>query len=161
LEQGLDTPRDPTSVTYDHFTSLSLAVNDAGSLATCMHKYMADEVLTDISSGGRLTRRFTYLPRVLIVHLKRFDAYGSKIDKFVDYPFELSLGQYVSRPEVEHNYQLFAVCLHHGSSHDGHYTACCEVQGTWFMCDDASVTPLEHIDNVIQRDAYVLMYRRL
>lgn len=162
VEQRVTNPAaSGTSVTYDHFTSLSLAVHDASNLATCLHKFMASETLTDMPAPATLARRFTYLPRVLVVHLKRFDQSGVKIDKFVDYPFELDLGAYVVAEDVEHHYQLFAVCLHRGSSHTGHYAACCEVQGNWFMCDDHAATPLEDINNVIQRDAYMLLYRRL
>ena len=150
-----------TSVTYDHFTSLSLAVHDASNVCACLHKFMASEVLTDGPSPATISKRFTYLPRVLVVHLKRFDQSANKIDKFVDYPFELDLGAYTTGETVEHHYQLFSVCLHRGTAHNGHYATCGEVQGNWFMCDDHVATPMADINNVIQRDAYMLMYRRM
>lgn len=154
------------STTYDHFTSLSLAVNDAASLAQCLHRHMADERLPDFVVDGQcapatLRRRFTYLPRILVVHLKRFDGAGAKIDRYVDYPSELDLGEFAV-PECPRHYQLFAVCLHRGPQADGgHYTALGEVKGTWFAMDDESVQRLEDINHIIQKDAYLLLYRRL
>ena len=145
-------------VSHDHFTCLSLGVHDSSCLAACMHKFMAPEMLED---GTGICRRFTYLPRVLAVHFKRFDGSGQKIDKFVDYPFELDLSAYVAGEEVEHHYQLFSVCLHRGTADSGHYVTCGEVKGNWFTCDDSNATPLRDINDVIQRDAYVLLYRRL
>lgn len=154
------------STSYDHFTSLSLAVNDATSLAQCLQRHMADEALTDFRVGEQtapatLRRRFTYLPRILVIHLKRFGGDGSKIDRFIDYPAELDMGAYAV-PECSRHYQLFAVCLHRGQGADGgHYTALGEVRGAWFEMDDDGVRRLEDINHIIQRDAYVLLYRRL
>lgn len=155
-----------TSTTCDHFTSLSLAVKDATSLSQCLQRHMADETVPDFKVGdrqvaARLTRRFTYLPRILVIHLKRFDSTGAKIDRFIDYPAELDMGEYTA-PECGRHYQLFAVCLHRGAeAGGGHYAALGEVKGVWFEMDDDSARRLEDINNVIQRDAYVLLYRRL
>jgi len=153
-----------TRVSHDHFTCLSLAVNDCTSLAQCFQKFMAPESISDFKVDDTvmdavLTKRFTYLPRILLVHLKRFDG-NTKVDKFIDYPSELDLSTYVA-PGCEHHYQLFAVCLHRGSIDNGHYTACCEVKGRWHMLDDESVGVLGNINDIIQRDAYVLLYKRL
>ena len=153
-----------TSVTHDHFTCLSLAVNDASSLVHCIQRHMAPEDLQDFKVDGQtiaatLTKRFTYLPRVLVVHLKRFDG-CDKIDRFIDYPMELDLKLFAV-PECEHHYQLFAVCLHRGTPDDGHYTAVAEVKGRWHSMDDETVAPMKNINDIIQRDAYVLLYKRL
>lgn len=154
-----------TSLAYDHFTCLSLAITNCSSLKQCLQHHMANESLdaykVDDSTtvAASLQKRFTYLPRVLAVHLKRFDGDG-KIGRFVDYPAELDLGEYTV-PECPHHYALFGVCLHHGSAHDGHYSAMCEVHDTWYVMDDDSVMPLDDINNIIQKDAYVLLYKRL
>lgn len=152
-----------SSVTYDHFTCLSLAVSGA-SLAACMQRHMASEPLSDFKVDGnatavQLSKRFTYLPRILVIHLKRFDG-SDKIDKFIDYPAELDLGAFAC-PGCEHHYQLFAVCLHRGTADDGHYTTCGEVKGRWYAMDDEAVAHMPNINDIIQRDAYVLLYKRL
>lgn len=166
LEQEVCAPG-YASTSYDHFTTLSLAVNDATSLSQCLHRHMVEEHLPDFRVGDRrvpatLRKRFTYLPRVLVIHLKRFDCNGSaKIDRFVDYPAELDLGEF-ALPECEHHYQLFAVCLHRGGDlGGGHYTALGEVRGAWFSMDDETSHRLADINRIIQKDAYMLLYRRL
>ena len=153
------------SVSHDHVTCLSLPVNNHSSLSQCLAKYMEPETLPDVRVDGgatteaRLAKRFTHLPRILVLHLNRFDGV-SKIDRFVDYTHELSLAPYCA-PECEHHYRLFAVCLHHGSMDNGHYRACCEVQDRWFALDDDASTVLVDINDIIQRDAYILLYKRL
>lgn len=153
-----------TRVTHDHFTCMSVAVNDCASLVQCFQQFMAPEHLGDFKVDDQvidasISKKFTYLPRILIVHLKRFDKHD-KIDKFVDYPSELDLGMYVV-PGCDHHYQLFGVCLHRGATDKGHYTACCEVNGRWHLIDDDTVGVMENINDIIQRDAYVLFYKRL
>ena len=153
-----------TSVSHDHFTCLSLAVNDAASLSQCLQRHMAPERLTDFKVDGNvieatMTKRFTYLPRVLVVHLKRFDG-SDKIDRFIDYQSELDLGPFAT-PECQRYYQLFAVCLHRGTTDDGHYCAMCEVKGRWYLLDDDAVAPMSNVNDIIQKDAYMLLYKRL
>lgn len=152
-------------VTHDHFTCLTLAIHNSTSLTQCIQRHMAPEQLEDYRVDGALVpvqiaKSFTYLPRILLVHMKRFDNQGAKIDKFINYPAELDLSEYAC-PGCKPHFQLFAVCLHRGTANDGHYTACGEVKGNWFSIDDQTVTPMPDINNIIQRDAYMLAYKRL
>lgn len=156
-----------TSVSHDHFTSMSVAISGVATLIQALQRHMAPEHVADFKVDDKvldatLHKRFTYLPRILVIHLKRFDGGDKfeKLDKFVDYPTDLDLGRF-ALPECAHHYRLFAVCLHHGTVEDGHYTSCAEVQGQWFVMDDEAATPMKDINDVIQRDAYVLFYKRL
>lgn len=156
-----------STISYDHFTSVSLPVHDPlWNLGLCFEKHMDDEVLSDfrLDNGGLTSvtqsKRFTYLPRILVVHLKRFDNTSAKLAKYVDYTVELDLGRHAV-PGIEHHYQLFAVCLHRGTESSGHYTACAEVKGQWYAMDDDNVTRVQNIANIIQKDAYMLFYKRL
>jgi hypothetical protein len=69
------------------------------------------------------------VPEVFIVHLKRFSGgYGyqlSKVNDFVDYPYEIDMAKYVVGPQkdTELKYRLYAVSNHYGSLGGGHYTA--------------------------------------
>lgn len=153
-----------TSTAHDHFTTLSLAVADMTTLLQCIHKFMAPETVTDFRAESstqtvRVHKQFTYLPRILIIHLKRFDA-ARKIDRFIDYASELDLGGFCASG-CDHHYQLFAVCLHRGDTEGGHYSACAEARNRWFFMDDAHVETMKDINYIIQKDAYVLLYKRL
>ena len=109
------------------------------------------------------------LPKVLIIHLKRFSSAGDKIDVPVHFPIEgldltdLALGEETatstsSRRQV---YDLFAVSNHYGKLTGGHYTAFAKhaQSGQWHAYDDSSVRPMEASD-ISKSAAYVLFYRR-
>lgn len=152
------------NVTYDHPLILSLSVKNHASLPRCIASFMAPEVVPDFLVDGarkeaHITKKFTHLPRILIFHLKRFDG-ASKIDRFISYPMELHMGAFCDAA-CPHFYRLFFVCMHHGDARQGHYTACGEVQDRWFCMDDASATPMSNINDIIDKKAYILAYKRI
>jgi len=107
-------------------------------------------------------------PECLIIHLKRFVADSSSIDKdgsFVRFPFELDLSQWLAGPPTEEGeqYKLYAVVNHSGSLSYGHYTAYCKVgEGSdkkWYLFNDARVTQASESD-VVSPEAYLLFYER-
>lgn len=62
---------------------------------------------------------------------------------------------------LDYQYDLYAVCNHHGGMHGGHYTAYCRnsVDGLWYSYDDSSVD-LVPKEEVCTRGAYILFYQR-
>ncbi|XP_023268598.1 ubiquitin carboxyl-terminal hydrolase 43 [Seriola lalandi dorsalis] len=62
---------------------------------------------------------------------------------------------------IDYQYDLYAVCNHHGGMHGGHYTAYCRnsVDGQWYSYDDSSVD-LVPDEEVCTRGAYILFYQR-
>ncbi|XP_053711782.1 ubiquitin carboxyl-terminal hydrolase 43-like [Synchiropus splendidus] len=131
------------------------------------------------------------LPDILILHLKRFRQVGEKRNKLstlVHFPLTtLDMAPHVvkrsqsmknlnpgawpqsgSHPQpsdlnLPHDYQydLYAVCNHHGGMHGGHYTAYCRnsVDGQWYSYDDSSVDLVPE-EEVCTRGAYILFYQR-
>ena len=142
------------SVTHEHFTGLSLDLQGCATLQQAVAGCTGPEEIEGFTlpSGQTATvtqaKRFRYMPLVLVLHLKRFDPAGGKMDRFIDYSTTLEAG--------ECTYGLFAACLHR----DGHYVAACEVSGHWFLCDDATCTAME-VNSVVQKEAYILMYKKL
>lgn len=154
------------NTTHQHFWDLSLPVDAASSVQQAIQKFLQPEGVEGYRlDDGRtvdvtLTKTPLWLPLVLIVHLKRFDASRRrKIDKFVDYPVDLDLSGAV-RSNAPCRYSLFAVCLHSGDLASGHYSALCEVHGRWHHVNDAAATPVDDLNALIQRDAYVLLYKK-
>lgn len=147
-----------SSTTYEHFWDLSLAIDGStSSVPQAIARYMEPHTVDgyrheDAYISVDITRTLTYLPLVLVVHLKRFDNRRTKIDKFVDYAVDMDIG--------DSRYTLFAVCLHSGDVAGGHYAAMCESHGRWFYLDDDSARQVTDLNSIIQRDAYVLMYRK-
>ena len=110
------------------------------------------------------------LPRVLVLHLKRFQ-HGkyrrSKLAVNVNIPSkDLDLKSYLSpgSPDMnlESKYQLFAVSNHMGGLGGGHYTATARnwVNGKWLSFNDSNVSESE-VQNADGRSAYVLFYERV
>lgn len=108
------------------------------------------------------------LPKVLIIHLKRFSfsrSWRDKIDTLVEFPVEdLDMSQYVLNPAQKQPgkavYSLIGVANHYGGLGGGHYTAYAKnhLQNAWYSFDDALVTQTSS-SNVVTRSAYVLFYQ--
>jgi ubiquitin carboxyl-terminal hydrolase 4/11/15 len=106
------------------------------------------------------------VPRILVVHLKRFSYqnkyWREKLDTFVDFPLDnLDLSPHVlgpvSTPPV---YELYSVSNHYGSLGGGHYTAYAKNhrENKWYKFDDSSASSVQ-AESVKTSAAYVLFYR--
>ncbi|XP_070558871.1 ubiquitin carboxyl-terminal hydrolase 15-like [Ptychodera flava] len=106
------------------------------------------------------------LPKVLVVHLKRFSYnryWRDKLDTLVSFPLkELDMKKYLingnAGPSV---YDLIAVSNHYGGMGGGHYTAYAKnaTDEQWYSFDDSSVSCVGE-DEVQSKAAYVLFYIR-
>ena len=110
--------------------------------------------------------RFFKLPNYLIIQLKRFKntngffySSNDKNDIFIKYPINnLDLSNYMDdRVGNKQKYDLYAVINHHGEISEGHYTSICKINDNWILFNDSR---LSKIDNPINKDAYLLFYRR-
>jgi len=108
------------------------------------------------------------LPKVLIIHLKRFSYsrfWRDKLDTMVDYPITgLNMGSFVINPSSKSDdklYDLCAVANHYGGLGGGHYTAYGKNRetNTWHYFDDSNVTAVPE-ENVVSKAGYVLFYLR-
>jgi len=107
------------------------------------------------------------MPRVLVVHLKRFSYknkyWREKLDTLVDFPLEeldLSshvIGPFTTPPPV---YELYGISNHYGSLLGGHYTAYAKNHrdNKWYNFDDSSVSQVQP-EAVKTSAAYLLFYR--
>uniref|UniRef100_A0A8C5H1V6 Ubiquitin carboxyl-terminal hydrolase n=1 Tax=Gouania willdenowi TaxID=441366 RepID=A0A8C5H1V6_GOUWI len=87
------------------------------------------------------------LPRILVVHLKRFSynrCWRDKLDTVVDFPIkDLNMSKFVCDPKAgPYIYDLIAVSNHYGGMGGGHYTAYGKnkVDDKWYHFDDNSVS---------------------
>ena len=146
---------DSTKTQFEHTWDISLAIDSCSSVQAALTMYMHDDIICGYADGNTtMSRKFSYSPIILIIHLKKFTNDHQKIDKFVDYATNLTLTGGAT-------YALFSVISHHGTYESGHYTAMCEVKGSWFRMDDHVAAPLVNINDIIQRDAYMLFYKRI
>lgn len=106
------------------------------------------------------------LPKILVVHLKRFSYsryWRDKLDTVVEFPIRgLNMSEFVCDPRGgSYVYDLIAVSNHYGAMGVGHYTAYVKnkVNGKWYYFDDSSVS-LASEDQIVTKAAYVLFYQR-
>ena len=75
--------------------------------------------------------------------------------------------QQIFKPRInlqENEYDLYAVCKHHGSTiNSGHYTACVKSNNRWYMKNDSMSYDLQIIHRSvmnIQKDGYIFIYHK-
>lgn len=108
-------------------------------------------------------------PTNLIINLKKFDKFGTKIKSGVDYPNQFKLNDYFSKDGSKKSksktnnmtYELYAVINHEGKfSNCGHYNS--YVKGydqNWYICDDAKVKKINGNGPQSTDKAYILFYK--
>lgn len=149
------------------------STSKTASLEACLQDFTATEEIQShetrvcaecsvASATYEKRMRFARAPRVLNVHLKRFEGdFESmrKNDAHVRFPLVLDLSTYVSdaSPSSSYYYRLYAVVVHSGVLEGGHYVAYVKRRGTWYLCDDASVEPVSQ-ERVLAAQAFMLFY---
>lgn len=148
-----------TNTVYDH--SFDLSVPPLPRLEDAIRESLKPEtgIPYKLDDGRKIkitrTQRPTYLPLILVIHLKRFNA-KRKLDSLVEYPEKMDLSFVTGRGEDF--YALFGVVLHSGSRDCGHYVALNKVDDKWLCYNDSVVSSVEtpHHSN-----AYVLLYKKV
>jgi ubiquitin carboxyl-terminal hydrolase 36/42 len=102
---------------------------------------------------------------VLIVHFLRFDAFGRKIGRYVEFPEEFRLCDLVDhQPSAEEDstYELYSVIIHSGISvHAGHYYSYVRSSDGWYYCNDEKIQKISDERRVMKQNAYMLFYRKV
>ncbi|BES88324.1 unnamed protein product [Nesidiocoris tenuis] len=143
-------------------------VYDCLTLFTTCEKLGADDAwyCPQCKKHQRATKKIDLwdLPKILIIHLKRFSytrLLRDKIDSKVECPLvHLNMSQYLTkRDRPQSDYNLIGVVNHYGGMGGGHYTANCKNANleSWFNFDDNLVSPITS-DRAVTSAAYVLFY---
>jgi ubiquitin carboxyl-terminal hydrolase 10 len=159
-----------SSVTYDPFQHVQLDISEphVDSIQDALDCLFHPEIIPYKTGKGfqvSATKQVCVdrVPKVLIVHLKRFSFTFSgeitKITKSIELTRDLSL----SSPSALTHYKLFSVVYHHGpSATAGHYTVDLYSEDRWTGIDDIVILdgtkdgpPLE------SKTAYLLFYIRV
>jgi hypothetical protein len=104
------------------------------------------------------------VPRILIVHLKRFDNNQKKIKKFIKYDKEIDLSKFREnkKKNEKYAYRLSSVLVHQGNSiYSGHYYCYVRVSDSnWYCFNDHSVLKAEESE-VLKQSPYLLLYEKV
>jgi ubiquitin C-terminal hydrolase len=121
-------------------------------------KYDKDGKYYDIEKNLMIWK----FPNVLIIHFKRFDNNGQKINTLIDFPIDkLDLMKYcVGYEKKKSKFSLFGIINHIGNINSGHYYSFCKNNDNWYKFDDSSVVKLKK-ENLITENAYCLFYKKI
>eukprot|EP00658_Telonema_sp_P-2_P027753 TRINITY_DN2137_c0_g1_i3.p1 TRINITY_DN2137_c0_g1~~TRINITY_DN2137_c0_g1_i3.p1 ORF type:complete len:943 (+),score=259.08 TRINITY_DN2137_c0_g1_i3:156-2984(+) len=107
------------------------------------------------------------LPKVLLIHLKRFSYTKwsrDKLDDYINFPLEgLDMADYVLSPvdkSQDNIYDLIGISNHHGGLGGGHYTAFVRslIDKQWYEVDDSLTSKVHHLSSLKSSSAYLLVY---
>lgn len=101
-------------------------------------------------------------PDILIISIIRFNNFGNKINKLVEFPIDnLDLSKYcIGYNKYKSYFELYGVCNHVGGSNSGHYYSYCKYKdGNWYKFDDSSVSRINKKD-IVSKNAYCLFYKK-
>merc|ERR1712032_1578546 len=110
------------------------------------------------------TKRYTLyrLPKILVVHLKRFsptERFRQKLSSVVSFPLSgFSLSRYTDSVTCS-SYNCYAISNHSGTLSSGHYTAYAKHpnSGQWHLYNDTRVSKCSS-SSVITNEAYLLFF---
>ena len=152
------------SKNLEEFWDISLAIPQTVEechLKDCVNNYTISEILETESKCERCHRLsqfskelvFERLPKVLMIHLKKFGNNGQKISKKVNVSQNLLI--------KSTNYSLKAFISHRGmNSFSGHYISYCKQSNHWYRFDDEDIRQLEDIDSSDMLSAYILFFEK-
>jgi|TARA_B110001469_G_C9624923_1_gene311837 ubiquitin C-terminal hydrolase len=162
------------SYNYSPICTFSLPINvenDSSSIYDCFDlftkkqlldgenkwKYDKDGKYYDIEKNLMVWK----FPNILILHFKRFNNSGNKINNLIEFPIDqLDLRKYcVGYDKNKSIFSLFGVCNHIGSINSGHYFSYCKHKDNWYNYDDTNITKIKE-DELVTKNAYCLFYKK-
>jgi ubiquitin carboxyl-terminal hydrolase 8 len=173
---------------FEIFNMINLPVMIKGEkydIYELLDRYISNEILdNDInciccSKNTQHTKKMIFwkLPKVLIIHLKRFDNNLNKIiSDFQAYP-EISLKNYCTNEEEitdntkdysnffkhlnnETSYKLSSICAHVGRYDSGHYYSYIIKDNITYKCSDTNIKEISN-DTEIYKNSYIYFYEMM
>lgn len=162
------------STTYSPicFFSLPIPDNETCNIFDCFDLFTKDNILENDSQwkcdktnkyyDGVQNVKVWKFPDILIINFKRFDNYGRKINKLIDFPiYNLDLNKYcIGYHKYKSKFELYGICNHVGNLNFGHYYAYCKNGNNWYNFNDDSISMIDE-DKIVNNNAYCLFYKKI
>jgi len=162
------------SVTFEPFWDISLPIPSKSgevSLLDCFDTFTSEELLTgdemptceQCKARRECSKRFSIykLPKVLVLHLKRFsptERFRQKLSTVVKFPLS-GLSLPCDSSLSPSTYSCYAVSNHSGTLYSGHYTAYAKSpqSGQWYSYNDSRVSKCSS-SSVMSNENYLLFF---
>lgn len=155
-------------ISHNHeiFSSISVSL-DHHELADNISSSFQPELLSQDAKCEKCkhnallkSNKLYYLPKILIVLLKRFDTITHKITSKISVPETLDISSH-SIYDKATKYNLKSIACHSGSLNSGHYCAVCKhPSGEWCIFDDDAIIPVSSYTSVNSSLYYVIFYEK-
>jgi ubiquitin C-terminal hydrolase len=102
------------------------------------------------------------LPKIFIIHLKRWNYNGNKNQSNIAFELEYDFSKYLTTNTNTNTnlYELYSISNHHGGSKGGHYTTYVKnANNKWYNFNDTIVNEIKETE-IISNKAYCLFYRK-
>jgi len=154
---------------FDPFMVLSLGIYEScNTIYDCFDKFQKIESLEEVNcetcNEKRNFKRQNNLwrvPKILLISLNRYDMFGKKINRFIDFPttnLQVNIAKKKYHDRI--SFDLVSVINHYGRLNGGHYTSFTKnKEGRWFEFDDDGVKEMK-MERVVSDAAYFLVYQR-
>ncbi|CAO3597930.1 unnamed protein product [Absidia cylindrospora] len=159
---------------YRGFLDLTLDINQGSTVERCLSRHlqtMGLESSNECESCKKIVKdHYTIYqpPRVLALHLNRFDNNGSKNDKSIKFDENMDLSRFITPTQLEASnnnkpitqYQLCGLITHQGTSsiHGGRFVAYVKSSnGMWYSLENESVQQVNN-KRLLGQQAYMLFY---
>lgn len=170
IKDNTSVPAGITEMTPDPFMSLDLSISPNTltiGLVDCINKNLEpDRIDGFVDVDGNQKERqlkFWTLPKVLMINIKRYDAYGRKVRTAIIPELEIDFKPHVIGYQQDTNYEIYAAAIHTGgSTQGGHYYAIIRTNDNeWHMFNDTQVSRVDpsRITNLTQ-GASCFFYRK-
>ncbi len=103
--------------------------------------------------------RICYLPKILVIHLKRWVHFTNKNTRLVQCPHTLDLKDFLFDESINKSYELIGIINHVGNIFGGHYFSYVKKNNGWYCCDDINYIKINEAE-IINSSNYCLFFRQ-
>jgi ubiquitin carboxyl-terminal hydrolase 8 len=145
----------------------SLSYNNNITIEDCFNHTFKIEDMTDlwfdeknnIKKKLKKNTKIGYLPKILVLHLKRWNNLLNKNSNIVTFNNILNIYPYTIFNDVNNcNYELFGIINHSGNVLSGHYYSYIKKNNTWICFNDEHINK---VNNIINPDNYCFFYKKI
>jgi ubiquitin C-terminal hydrolase len=159
------------SIIFDEINILTLHVRENANISKLIIDHNNSEIIKNEyycivcnTKTNIIKKNSLYIiPKILIIHLKRYDKYNTKIN------YEIYVDNFINITDIHGitRYELYSIIIHDGNNNNsGHYYTINNniYDNNWYKYNDNNIIKLgsfDNIKNIINNKSYLLFYKNL